>query len=135
MDGQISSRHGSGYRLAVDGDACLVAGPAGDSQIKCELGRLGRGDGYFDVAIPGHIRLLRNREGGAVFEMPIESGIIVEVEIQAVTAGAVEIAGKGSDGALEIRRAAGRVVPGIANGNAGRRVERERIGITVERAA
>src|SRR5258708_36757297 len=66
--------------------------------------------------------------------MPIELGIIVKVQANPSAAGAVEISGKGSKDALEVRRTAGRVVPGIANGFSKGGIESQRIAVAIEPA-
>ena len=47
--------------------------------------------------------------------MPIKLRIVVQVQIESGLAGTVKIAGQGSEGALQVRRAARRVVPRMAN--------------------
>src|SRR5207244_1157345 len=74
--------------LPVDAHLCRVR-PAGDSQEKCELDRLGRHDGNFDVAMPRIICLLTNLQADAVFEMPVELRVVIEVEINALSDGSV----------------------------------------------
>src|SRR5208337_5540198 len=64
--------------------------------------------------------------------MPIKLRIVVQVQVKAILAGAVKIAWQGRKGALQIRRAARGVIPGIADMVAARRVERQGIAITIK---
>src|SRR5271165_2141655 len=54
--------------------------------------------------------------------------------VNSVCAGAVEISRKGPECALQVRRAASHVVPGIPDLIASRWIERQRVAIAVERA-
>ena len=64
--------------------------------------------------------------------MPVEFRIVEEVEINAVATGAVKISRQRGQGAFQIRRTAGRVVPIVANFVAMGRIKRQRIAIAVE---
>ena len=66
--------------------------------------------------------------------MPVELRVVIEVEINALSAGAVEISRQRSESPFQVRRAARRVVPLVANLVATGRVERQRIAIAIERA-
>src|SRR5262249_28981069 len=119
--------------LSVDADLRTLD-PAGNAREQCELGRLRGSYRHLDGAVPGVVCLLRDLQARTVRQVPVQGGVVVEMDVQAVFAGAVEIARQGREGALEIRRAAGGVVPGIADVLARRRVERQRIAIAVQRA-
>src|SRR5438105_11941832 len=109
-------------------------GPSGDAQEYRELGRLRRSDGQLDAAVPRVIGFLRDPKTRAVLKMPVEAGVVVKVHVQAVLTGAVEITGKRGQGALEVGRATGGVVPLVADFVATAGIERQRIAITIERA-
>jgi len=66
--------------------------------------------------------------------MPIEFRIVEEVEIDAFAAGAIEVPRQRGKGAFQIRRAARRVVPIVANFVATGRIKSQGIAVAVERA-
>src|SRR6266481_1434158 len=130
---KILAGSGACDRLSVDADLCSVS-PSENTQEKCELGGLGRGEDNFHAAIPGIICFLADFQADAVFEMPVDFRIVVKVEIDAVAAGAVKISRQRGKSALQIRGAASGVVPIVANFVAVGRIKRQRIAIAVERA-
>src|SRR5579862_7300282 len=89
----------------------------------------------FDNPFPWVLGTLHDLDRRAVFQAPAQLGIVEQVHVQAVAAGAVEIARKRRKRALQVRRATGSVVPLIANLVVGGWIERQRIAITVQRAA
>src|SRR5205807_8916072 len=111
---KILAGSGACERLSIDADFGVVR-PSGDPQEECELRGLGGGEGNFHVAVPWIICFLAHFQADTVLEVPVEFRIVEEVEINAVAAGAVEISGQRGQGAFQIRRAASRVVPLVAN--------------------
>src|SRR5260221_13951565 len=67
--------------------------------------------------------------------MPIKNGIVEEVDVEAVLAGAVEIARERGEGAFEIGRAAGGVVPLVADFFVGGGIEGQRVAVAIKIAA
>src|SRR4051812_40579288 len=130
-NGEILPRVAPGNGLSVDRNL-RVFRPSGYAQVECELRSLQRSDRDVHGAIPRIIRLLPHLQCGAVLKMPIELGIVIEMQIDAVTTGAVKIARQGTQCALEIWRAARDVVPLVANFVAGRGVKCQRIAITIQ---
>src|ERR1700682_3064289 len=102
--------------------------------MESKVGSLLRSHGDIHSSIPGIVCFLRNPQGGAILQMPIEFGIIVEMHVNAVAAGAIEISRKRGEGAFEIWWTAGDVVPLVANLVATGRIEGQRITITIEGA-
>src|SRR6202165_4480822 len=111
---KILAGSGACDRLSVDADLCAVS-PSGDTQEKCELGWFSGGEDDFHSAVPWIICFLADFQADTAVEMPVEFRIVVEVQVNAVAAGAVKISRQRGQGAFQIRRAAGRVVPLVAN--------------------
>jgi hypothetical protein len=59
--------------------------------MESEIGRLCRGHGDLYLSVPWIVCFLCDLQAGAVFQVPIEFGIVVEMQVNAVSAGAVEI--------------------------------------------
>src|SRR6266581_3048830 len=98
--GQIFTGLGTRQRLTVDCDLCSIRPPR-DSQIESELRRLSGRDDHFYVAIPGIVRLLRDLQSCAILQMPVEVRVVVEMYVNAIAAGAVEISWQRAERALQ----------------------------------
>src|SRR5258708_36495467 len=110
-----------------------VVGPTGNAQVKRALGCLGRRSRAFYAAVPRIIRLLVNLEADPVFQVPVELRIVVEVHVDSVRVGTVEITRKGPECALEVRWTTGHVIPGIPNFVSSGRIEGQGIAVAIER--
>src|SRR5215471_14637053 len=66
--------------------------------------------------------------------MPVELRIVVKMQINAVAARAVEIAGERSQRAFQVRRTAGYVVPRVADLISSRRIECQWIAVAIHRS-
>ena len=130
---QIFPRFRPRHRLAVHRHLCAIR-PSGNSQVKRKIRRFGGRNCDFDSAVPGIVRLLPHLQANAVFQPPIELGIVVKMEIDSICAGAVEISWEGSKRTLQIRRTTSRVVPWIANFLSRGRIKRQRIAIAIQSA-
>src|SRR5437763_13430549 len=111
---QILSRLGSGLCRSIHCSGCIRC-PSRNSRVQRELLGLCDRDRKFDRAIPRIVCFLLDLEPASVLKVPIESGIVIQMHIYAVLAGAVEISGQGRERTLDVRWAAGYVVPGIPN--------------------
>src|ERR1700730_1766945 len=80
-------------RLSIDANLRAVSPPR-NAQEKCELAWFSGGENNFHVAIPGIICFLADFQADAPLETPVEFRIVVEVEIDAVAAGAVKVPGQ-----------------------------------------
>ena len=77
-------------RFAIDGHLRTV-GPSRNPQIKCKFRRFFWRDCDTCRIAPRVVRLLQHFQPGSVFKVPIEQRIVVEMQVKAVSAGAVEI--------------------------------------------
>src|SRR2546421_13016659 len=96
---------------------------------------LRRHDSNFHAAVPRIIGLLRDLQVRAIFQVPIELGIIVKMQINSIAARAVEIARQRREGAFKDWGAAGGVVPRVSDLVPVGGVEGQCVSITVERTA
>src|SRR6478672_3257348 len=131
LDRQILPRLCSSNYFSVHADLCAV-GPSRDTQIEGKSRSLRRSDGNLDFAIPRIICFLRDLQANPVFQPPVQFRIVVQVKIDSIAAGAVEVSWQGSESTLEIRRTTSGVVPGIANLLSGGRVKRQWIPIAIK---
>src|SRR6202011_5206577 len=121
------------YILAVHRDLNAI-GPSRNSQVKDKIRELRRSYRDLHLAIPRIIRLLGNLQAYATFQVPIQFRVVIEVHIDSVAAGAVEISRQRTEGALQIRRTTSRVVPRVADLISGRGIESQRVAIAVHRS-
>src|SRR5205807_10117973 len=77
-------------------------GPPWNAQIESEMRSRRRDDSNFHAAVPRIVGLLRDLQVRAIFQVPIERGIIVKMQINSIAARAVEIARQRSEGAFKV---------------------------------
>src|SRR5437899_7843414 len=87
---QIFSRGRSSPRLSIHFHFGVVR-PTRDPQENRELRRLRRRDGEVDSTIPRIVCLLSYFQAGAIFQMPVELRILIQMHVDSVTTGAVKI--------------------------------------------
>src|SRR5262249_45345823 len=88
----------------------------------------------FGGTIPRIIGLLHHSQSGSVLQVPVQLRVIVQVQIESVSAGTVKIARQRSKGTLQIWRATRRVVPRVPNLIASRGIKCQGIPVAVKRA-
>src|SRR6185312_2862410 len=114
LDCQVFSSIDSGLHPAVHSYGRPVC-PSWNARVQSEILGLRWTDRQFNRALPRVAGLLCHLDRSSVLQAPIQAGIVIQVHIQTIFAGAVEITWQRSERALEIRRAAGYVIPCIAD--------------------